>query len=131
MKVLIAVFLLAGFGQAAYSMPCDTGYRCVSSTGKYKIELQRCRYRNHINLLTTKINNIEVKDASLNIGWDGDSVLAFEINLPTQNAGAVKILTAELPQKFKAGILKVKYADSEPGPLTVIDTEKIFCKIEE
>lgn len=131
MKYAVLFFLIAGFSQQTFSMPCDTGYSCVSKTGKYKIELQRCRYRNHISLLSTKINNILITNAVLNEGWDGDSVLAFEINLPTPIDGAVKILTAELPQKFKMGILKIKYADSEPGPLSVIHSEKISCKIEE
>jgi hypothetical protein len=131
MKGSIALFLLAGFSQSAFSMPCDTGYLCASKTGEYKIEFQRCRYRNRINLLSTKINDVEVKGASLNKGWDGDSVLAFEINLPQKVNGAVKILTAELTHKFQPGILRVKYADSEPGPLTTIHTEKISCKIEE
>jgi hypothetical protein len=131
MKVIMAGFLFAALAQSAYAMPCDSGYSCVSKTGKYKIELQRCRYRNHLNLISTKINNIEVNHASLNESWEGDSLLAFEINLPTLPDGAVKIITAELPQKFKTGILRIKYADSEPGPLSVIHAEKIYCKIEE
>jgi hypothetical protein len=128
MKGLMAIFLLAGFSQSALSMPCDAGYSCVSKTGKYKIELQHCRYTNNIDLETIKINGIEVKGASLNKGWDGDSVLAFEINLPVKIEGAVQILTAEMPQKTKKGILQVKYADYKPQPMTVIHTEKISCK---
>ena len=131
MKLLFAVFLIAGITQNAFSMPCDTGYSCVSKTGKYKIELQRCRYRNHISLIKTKIDNIEIPASTLNHGWDGDSVLAFEINLPTTIDGSVKIITAELSQKFKTGVLKLKYAESEPGPLSLLYSEKISCKITE
>ena len=131
MKYFTVMFFLIIFSQSAFSMPCDTGYICISKTGKYNIEFQRCRYRNHISLLTTKINGVEVAGASLNEGWDGDFMLAFEINLPTKIDGAVSLLTAELPYKFKPGILKIKYADSEPGPLVTTHTEKIYCKIAE
>jgi hypothetical protein len=128
MKYLMSILLLSGMSQSAFSMPCDAGYNCVSKTGKYTIELQYCRYTNNIALETIKINGSEVKGASLNKGWDGDSVLAFEINLPVKIEGAVQILTAEMPQKTKKGILQVKYADYEPQPMTVIHTEKISCK---
>ncbi|MDD5265934.1 MAG: hypothetical protein PHO08_02240 [Methylococcales bacterium] len=128
MKYLMSILLLAGISQSAFSMPCDAGYSCISETGKYIIELQSCRYTNYIALETIKINGREVKGASLNKGWDGDSVLAFEINLPVKIEGAVKILTAEMPQKTKEGSLQVKYADYEPKPMTAIHTEKISCK---
>ena len=128
MKYLMSILLLAGISQSAFSMPCDAGYSCVSKTGKYAIELQYCRYTNNIALETIKIDGSEVKGASLNKGWDGDSVLAFEINLPVKIEGAVKILTAEMPKKTKNGILQVKYADYEPQPMAVIHTDKIYCK---
>ncbi|MGZ3790623.1 MAG: hypothetical protein ACXVLQ_19170 [Bacteriovorax sp.] len=131
MKSLMALCLLVGLIQSAFSMPCDTGYECVSKTGKYKVSLQRCRYRNNINLISTSINNVEVKEATLNKGWDGDLALAFEINLPTKVDGSVKILSAELSSSHKSGFMKVKYAESEPGPLSVIHTEKISCIVTE
>lgn len=130
MKKLLTFCLLTGFSHAAFSMPCDTGYDCVSKTGKYKISLQRCRYRNNINLLSTTINGAVVSGASLNKGWDGEDVLAFEINLPTTVDGSVKILTAEL-MNHKKGVMKIKYADSEPGPLSVLHSEKMSCVIAE
>lgn len=131
MKKLFALCIFMSFAQSAFSMPCDSGYDCVSKTGKYKISLQRCRYRNHINLISTKISGVEIAGATLNEGWDGDSVLAFEINLPTRVDGAVKILTAELPANHKRGIMKIKYAESEPGPLSTIHSEKIYCAMVE
>lgn len=130
MKSIIALTLLVGLVQSAYSMPCDTGYSCESKSGKYKIELQRCRYRNDIRLVSMSINNTDIPSAVLNKGWDGETTLAFEINLPTMSSGAVKILTAELPGKHK-GVMKIKYAASEPGPLSTLYTEKVFCKIED
>lgn len=133
MKMLMGFFVLGNIflSQAAFSMPCDSGYSCVSKTGKYKVSLQRCRYRNHINLISTKIDDVEVADATLNQGWDGETTLAFEINLPVAEAGQVKILTAELVPHHKYGWMKIKYAESEPGPLTVLHTERMSCKIEE
>ncbi len=130
MKFLTSLILFLVVAQSAYSMPCDTGYRCVSKSGKFKVELQRCRYRNHINLLSMSINNTDISSATLNEGWDGESTLAFEINLPTMTPGAVKILTAELPGKNK-GVMKIKYAASEPGPLSTLFSEKMFCKIQD
>ena len=131
MKKIICLLVFSGFAQQAFSMPCDTGYDCVSKTGKYKVALQRCRYRNNINLIKTTINGSEVTEAILNQGWDGENILAFEINLPVKIDGAVKVLTAELPHNHKMGIMKIKYADSQPGPLTILHTEKINCVISE
>lgn len=129
MKKIITVLLFV-FAQSVLAMPCDTGYDCVSKTKKYKVSLQRCRYRNRINLISTTINGTEVTDATLNQGWDGESVLAFEINLPTTPDGAVKILTAEMAN-HKVGTMKIKYAESEPGPLTTQHSEKMTCVISE
>ena len=131
MKILIAFSLWATLSQTAFSMPCDTGYICTSKTGKYKIELQRCRYRNSLHLESTKINGNEIKNAVLNSGWDGDTLLAFEINLPTKIEGAVKILTAEFPHKDQMGNLNIEYTESEPAPLKIIHHEKILCKVDE
>jgi hypothetical protein len=133
MKMLFGFFVLGNIflSQAAYSMPCDSGYLCVSKTGKYKVELQRCRYRNSIHLISTKINNVEIPEATLNQGWDGETTLAFEINLPVAEPGQVKILTAEMAPHHRFGLMKIKYAESEPGPLTVLHTERMSCKIEE
>lgn len=130
MKLFLALGLMTVLTQTAFGMPCDSGYLCVSRTGKYKVELQRCRYRNSIHLISTKINNVEVPDATLNQRWDGENILGFEINLPVATEGAVKILTAEM-LNHRHGIMKIKYTDFEPGPLTVLHTEKMSCKIEE
>jgi len=131
MKKFSIILLLSLLSQSAYSMPCDTGYNCASKSGKYQVELQRCRYRNHLGLLSLKINNLEVSSAALNSSWDGDSSLAFEINLPSLPDGSVKIITAEMSPKLKKGIMKIKYAVVEPGPLSVIHSENIICKISE
>lgn len=130
MKSLITMLLTLFVSQIAQAMPCDAGYLCISKTGKYKVELQRCRYRNNINLVSTKINNVEVAGAVLNKGWDGENVLAFEINLPVTVEGAVKILTAEMGN-HKLGWMKIKYAESEPGPLSVLHSERMSCKMVE
>ncbi len=131
MKMLSLVFFISMITQSVYSMPCDTGYSCISKTGIYKIELQRCRYRNHLNYLSTKINNIEVSGASLNVGWDSDTFIAFEINLPSNPDGSVKILTSEISKQTKKGNIKIKFAESGPGPLTTLQTENIHCMITE
>jgi hypothetical protein len=133
MKSLSGIFLLGTIflSQAAFSMPCDTGYSCVSRTGKYKVSLQRCRYRNNINLISTKINDVEIAEATLIHGWDGETTLAFEINLPVAEDGQVKVLTAEMEPRHRNGWMKIKYAESQPGPLTVLHTERMSCKIEE
>jgi hypothetical protein len=131
MKVLALTTLLMLISQTASAMPCDTGYFCVSKSGKYKISLQRCRYRNNIHLISIKKDNSEIAEATLNKGWDGENILGFEINLPLAEEGAVKILTAEVVKSHKHGVMKIKYAESEPGPLSVLQTEKISCKIVE
>lgn len=127
MKFFIVLSCIFGFEHSAFAMPCDAGYNCFSKTGKYKISLQRCRYRNHLSLLTTKINHLEIMGASLNKGWDGDSLLAFEINIPTADTSSVRILSAEFSAKHKIGILKEKFAASEPGPLQTVRSEKLYC----
>jgi hypothetical protein len=130
MKNLIVLVFLSCFSRSTFSMPCDAGYICVSKTKKYYIELQYCRYTNSINLETIKIDGTEVVGASLNKGWDGDTLLAFEINLPLKNDSEIKVLTAEMDKKSKKGILRVKYADYQPKKMTVVQTDKISCKNE-
>lgn len=44
MKKLLALSFSALFSVSAFSMACDTGYSCKSESGKYQVELQRCRY---------------------------------------------------------------------------------------
>lgn len=131
MKALVSLFMLTFINGAAHAMPCDAGYFCVSKSKKYKVELQRCRYRNHINLITFKVNNVEIPGASLKAGWDADQVLAFEVDIPTADDGAVKILSAEIPKPSLRGLLKIKEAESEPGPLKTTFSERITCTKED
>jgi hypothetical protein len=131
MKYYAMIGLLFTFSLPAFSMPCDTGYNCISKTGKYNILLQRCLYRNHLNFLSLQINGVDIADATLTEGWDGDNALAFEINIPTPISGAVRILSADLSARYKTGLIREKTAASEPGPLTTIHTEGITCKVAE
>jgi hypothetical protein len=53
----------------ALAMPCDTGYLCISASGKYKVEIQRCRYDNRFsNIVTLRISGKDVANATLGPG---------------------------------------------------------------
>ena len=87
-NIFISTILLIS-ASTSFSMPCDTGYKCTSLSGKYKIELQRCRYVNRLgNLSSVKIDNKEIAGAELGAAFDGksigDSLLAFEISIPNK-----------------------------------------------
>lgn len=133
-KFSILALIILGTAQSSFSMPCDSGYACQSKSGKYHIEVQRCRYVNRLgNLSSVQVDGQEVTDATLGSAWDGksvgDSLLAFEINLPS-DPGSSHVLSVEIPTKTK-GIIKEKYAAEEPGPYTVVHHESIACKVVE
>ena len=129
MKFFISVSLFFGISHGAFSMPCDSSYQCSSRTGRYQISLQSCRYRNQLRLLSTKINGTEITGSTLNQSWDGDAYLAFEIDLPTFDSKTVRILSIELSRYLKSGILREKFAESQPGHLNVVHREKITCQV--
>jgi hypothetical protein len=133
MKIIFVILsLVSGFANSVMAMPCDTGYLCNSRSGKYSIEVQRCRYTNHLgNLISVKMNGHDVAGATLSAAWDGksvgDSLLAFEITIPS-HAGSSHVWSVEIPNKTK-GIIKEKFAAAEPEPYTVIWKDLITCKV--
>lgn len=133
MKNLLALSISALSSVSAFSMPCDTGYLCKSESGKYQIELQRCRYINSLNLNSVTIDGNVVARAQLNTGWDGDSVLAFEINLPSVNEEDLRVLSVETNKTdlSSKGIAIEKVTFYNPGPTTVVNSETITCVVTE
>jgi hypothetical protein len=122
------------FAQTTHAMPCDTGYMCKSKSGKYRIELTRCRYTNRLELLSVQMDHKDVKEATLGPAYDGRSVggnvLAFEIDLPTTD-DAVRILMVEISGKDSSGRITEQHAESEPARMSVVHEEPISCEIEE
>lgn len=133
-KVLSLVLVFLCFIPAAYAMPCDTGYHCVSKSGRYDISLQRCRYVNDLHLLSVSVHKSIISAATLGPAWDGKSVgdglLAFQINLPTTD-DSVRVLSVEIPAKTSKGMIKEKYAATEPEPFKVQFSESMTCKVTE
>lgn len=120
--------------QAASAMPCDTGYSCVSKSGKYQIELQRCRYVNDLRLESFTFKHVAVTDATLGPSWDGKSVgdtqLSFQVNWPS-TGDAVHLISVEVPAKSMKGTVKEKSVDSQPAPFKTLASESITCQISE
>ncbi len=133
MKKLLTLSFSALFSFSAFSMPCDTGYSCKSESGKYQIELQRCRYINSLNLNSITIDGNEVAYAELNAGWDGDSVLAFEISLPSVNQEDLRVLSVETnkTELGTRGVAIEKVTFYNPGPSTVVNYEAMTCVVTE
>lgn len=131
---LFFVSFVSLFSISAFSMPCDSGYSCHSKSGKYKIELGRCRYTNSLRLLSVNIDHTEVTDSELKASFDGrsvgGSVLAFEVKLPSEE-GTERLLAVEIKKKSGRGVLKEKYAEYLPGPARVLHTERAICRGEE
>lgn len=133
MKKLLVLSFSALFSVSAFSMPCDTGYSCKSESGKYQVELQRCRYKNSVGLYSVKVDGKEVVDAELNSGWDGDSVLAFEISLPSVNDEDLRVLSVETSKTDSSskGVAQEKVTLYNPGPSSVVATEAMTCVVTE
>lgn len=134
MKHLIVIILASTFSLPIFAMPCDTGYSCNSQSGKYQIELNRCRYKNSLRLYSVKIDNIEIEGAELGASWDGksvgDSFLAFEVVLPAED-GSDRVISVEIQANSILGTLKEKYTETQPDIAKVLHSEIITCHVHE
>ena len=105
MRILPFILLLASC--PAFAMPCDTGYVCRSK--HYEIEINTCRYKNAVRLLSVFIHGEKVEGAELGPAYDGtyandtsagSGPLAFEVTLPLtkeqRESGVSKVLTVEV-----------------------------------
>ena len=74
---VFAAFLL--MSADAFAMPCDTGYLCTSSSGKYQIEIRRCRYDNRLgNIQRLKVDGKDVTDAKLGAAFTPKSQILLD-----------------------------------------------------
>jgi hypothetical protein len=122
----LAVFLL--FSAQALAMPCDTGYSCTSSSGKYEIEIRRCRYDNRLGpIQALKIDGKAVTGATLGAAFDGGDFGGFEIGLAAQGE-TQRILSAEWAQKTGKGTIQDKSRNDNPAPYKMDFSEAIHCK---
>jgi hypothetical protein len=130
--VLIAVAALAS--STAFAMPCDTGFTCISDSGKYVVELQSCRYVNAVSLVSVKVEGKALEGASLGPAYDGTidgGPLAVEIELPLSADeaanGSARVLTIEVAPGSEEGTIKEKFVEEQPGPYAVVASEKVTC----
>jgi hypothetical protein len=121
-----AVFMSA----QASAMPCDGSFQCKSASGKYNIEISRCRYDNHLRSIEMlKINGADVTDAQLGAAFDGEDFGGFEIEL-AQKGETQRVLSVEWAQKTGKGIIRDKSRDDNPAPYKTSFSEAISCKDE-
>jgi hypothetical protein len=123
---LPAAFLL--MSTQVFAMPCDTGFSCTSASGKYEIEIRRCRYDNRLGPIgELKIDGKDLTGTKLNAAFDGDDFGGFEIGLPAQGE-TQRILSAEWMQKTGKGTIRDKSRDGNPAPYKTAFSEAISCK---
>ena len=80
-----AVFMSA----QACAMPCDGSFQCKSASGRYKIEISRCRYDNHLgSIQALQIGGADVSGAELGAAFDGEEFGGFEIALAAERRRA-------------------------------------------
>jgi hypothetical protein len=128
------VFLALGsliVAQSAFSMPCDTSWSCKSKSGKYVVDVQRCRYSNALGVQqSVKINGQEISDAKLGASYDsqsiGGKILAFEISLPDTKNDA-RYLSVEMVGG--KGTVTERVQPFNPGPQKAVASEAISCQI--
>lgn len=131
MKSLFAILLVSLSVSVAFSMPCDTGYKCLSASGKYQIELQRCRYSNNLGLIQVLIDGKSI-NGTLGASFDGEKVLAFEILIPTNSSlGEPDSRRLNVEMIDRAGTIKEQLQDYNPGSWRDSFSESISCQIEE
>ena len=113
---------------SAFAMPCDTGYLCTSASGRYKIEVQHCRYENILGNLTLEIGGKKIPGAQVSVGFDGATFGGFEIGWP-QPAGQDRILSIEWLKKTIKGTIRDESRDPDmrPIPYTTTHEEAITC----
>ena len=130
MKKLFLSTVILATAQIAAAMPCDTGWSCKSKTGKYSVEVQRCRYSNSIgNLTYVNISGKNVEGAQLTSSYDsksiGGNILAIEVSLPDGKNDA-HYLAFEVAGKL--GRVTERIQQSNPGPQKAIASESISCE---
>jgi hypothetical protein len=115
----------------AFAMPCDDGYRCASASGKYKIEIRRCRYDNRLgNISILQIGGKDVANAQLRAAFDGDDFGGFEIDL-AQQGDLQRILSVEWAKKTGKGLIRDKSRNDNPAPYKTDFSEAIACQGED
>jgi hypothetical protein len=128
---LFALALMLLTPAQVFAMPCDASYRCVSPSGKYKIDIQRCRYDNRLGAISSlQIGGKAVTDAQLGAAFDGDVFGGFEIDL-AQQGDVQRILSVEWVKKTGKGLIRDKTRDTNPAPYKTTFSEGIACKIQE
>jgi hypothetical protein len=111
-------------------MPCDTGYYCTSTSGKYKIGIQHCRYDNSLgNVFQLEIGGRDVKGAKLGPAFDGEQFGGFEISLPTQS-DSERVLSVEWVKKTGKGFIRDESRVDNPGPFKIDASEPLTCQDE-
>ena len=110
----------------AFAMPCDTGYTCTSATGRYKVEINHCRYDNNLGSFTLTLNKAEVKDAKSGPTWDGDQFGAFQIDLADQG-DTQRMLSVEFSKRTMRGVIYDKTRNYNPAPWKITRHEAITC----
>lgn len=126
MKILVPALVLLLPAQA-FAMPCDATYRCVSSSGRYQIELARCRYDNRLgNISALQVGGKELADARLDAAFDGDEFGGFEIDLGQQDPE--HILSVEWAKKTGNGFIRDKSRKENPATFMTNYSEAISCK---
>ncbi len=128
-RILPAVLLLA-INTQAFAMPCDTGYACRSASGKYKIEIRRCRYDNRLGPATLTVGGQRVANAKLGPAWDGSRFMAFQLDLPS-TGDAERMLSAEVRKPGLSGVLSDESRKYNPAPWKVKHREVIRCSIQD
>ncbi len=128
---LLALALMLWMPAHAFAMPCDAGYRCISASGKYKIEIQRCRYDNRLGAISVlQIGGKDAADAQLGAAFDGDDFGGFEIDL-AERGDLQRVLSVEWTKKTGKGSIRDKSRNSNPAPYKTGFSEAISCKSEE
>jgi hypothetical protein len=112
-------------------MPCDTGYTCTSSSGKYKVSIRRCRYDNRLGgIQRITIDGNDMADAKLGAAFDGDDFGGFEIGIAGQG-DTQRVLSVEWKQKTGKGRIRDKSRTDNPAPYKTNFSEAISCKEED
>lgn len=115
----------------ACAMPCDSSYQCKSASGKYRMEIQRCRYDNRLgSIQMLKIGGADVTGAQLGAAFDGEDFGGFEIAL-AEKGDTQRVLSVEWAQKTGKGVIRDKSRDDNPAPYRTGSSEAITCKAED
>ena len=130
MKPLFAMFLLA-VSMPAFAMPCDTGYACKSASGKYQIEIRRCRYDNRLGPVSLKLDGKPAAGVTLDrASWDGDRFLAFQLDFPSKGDHE-RMLSIEVRKRTMSGTLKDESRNYNPAPWKLRHSEAIHCAVQD